>query len=304
MRVLIAGAGGFIGKHLVQAFLQNDCDIIAVSRDPATAGRILPARVSALGYDTPALKDAIASSQVVVNLAGDPIGSAPWTDRKKAAIVNSRLNTSRKLAGLVKSSVNKDVIFVQASAIGYYGNQGDRICMEEALPGNGFLADTCLKWESHIPELTAHVKKCLVVRIGLVLGKDGGLLPELIKQCNRRTGGRLGGGSQWMSWIHIYDLVHAVAYLITHDNCRGTYNMVAPEPAMQKDFAGLLAAKCNKKLQLSAPAFAVKLMLGERGRELLLSGQKASAHKLLQHGFVFKYDKLPNALDDLLLNRE
>lgn len=301
MNVIIAGATGFIGRKLIEVLDESNNSIVAVSRNTEKAYKVLPANVHVIDYESQELKNSIEKSDVVINLAGDPIGSGKWTEKKKMSIMNSRIHTARRLTEAVKSSKNNNLTFIQASAIGYYGNVSEDVCYEETPKGSGFLADVCSRWEGHVPELNKYCKRVLTLRIGLVLGNSGGMLPELLKLSKRRIAGKLGRGDQWYSWIHIYDLVHAINYLINKQKASGVYNLVAPQAVRQGTFSSILARNCSRKMQISAPGFMIKLVMGEMGKELLLSGQRVSPSKLLREGFMFKFEELTNAMNDLIL---
>ena len=302
MKVLITGATGFIGKHLVDVLLQQDIKVIAVSRNKKAAREELPAVVQCIDYDSNDLRSAMLSSDAVINLAGDSISGSRWTNKKKASVMNSRLNTAQRLLGVLKSIDKPDITFLQASAIGYYGHREELNLHEESAPGAGFLSEVVKKWESHMPDVQQYAKRSVTLRIGVVLGKEGGMLKEMIKQSKRGAAGIAGNGMQWLSWIHIYDLVHAIYYLLIHEKASGVYNLVAPNPARQKTFSSLLSKYTRRKLQLPLPAFLIKLILGEMGRELILSGQHVSSSELVRQGFMFKYQTLDLAMKDLIRN--
>jgi len=165
--------------------------------------------------------------------------------------------------------------------------------------GDGFLADVCARWESYVPQFEALADRVITLRMGVVLGKDGGMVPELLRQSKRHMAGVLGSGDQWISWIHIYDLIYGMIYLMIDEKAKGIFNMVAPEAIRQKEFVSLLQKTSGTGYQLSAPAFIIRLLLGEFGKELLLSGQKVSAAKMIRQGFMFKYPGTEEALDDI-----
>jgi len=191
-------------------------------------------------------------------------------------------------------------IFIQASAIGYYGNRTSDNCSELCVSGDGFLADVCSKWESYVPQMEEILDRVVTVRIGVVLGRDGGMLPVLLKQSRKHLAGIVGKGDQWISWIHIYDLVYAILYLMNDDKARGVFNLTAPAPVQQIEFSHLLQSKSGNKIQLQAPGFVIRIFLGEFGKELLLTGQKASAARLARQGFLFKYNTVEEALSDII----
>jgi uncharacterized protein (TIGR01777 family) len=304
MKVLITGATGFIGKHLVDVLLKQETNVIAVSRDKEAARKELPDKVQCIDYDSNDLRSAMLSSDAVINLAGDSISGSRWTNKKKASVMNSRLNTAQRLLGVLKSIDNPDITFLQASAIGYYGHREELNLHEESEAGSGFLSEVVQKWEAHMSDVQQYAKRSVTLRIGVVLGKEGGMLKEMLKQSKRGAAGIAGNGLQWLSWIHIYDLVHAIYYLLINEKASGVYNLVAPHPARQKTFSSLLSKYTGRRLQLPLPAFLVKMVLGEMGRELILSGQHVSSSEIVRQGFMFKYETLEIALKDLIKNTE
>jgi uncharacterized protein (TIGR01777 family) len=300
MQVIIAGATGFIGQQLIKTLLQHDYEVIALSRNEEFAYSVMPASVKVIGWKNKELREAISSSQIVINLAGESIAGGRWTKKKKVAIINSRLHSAQRLANAIKSIDNKNILYVQASAVGFYGDRADELCNEYDAPGDGFLADVCKKWESYVPAMEEQLERVLTLRLGVVLGKDGGFLSEIRKQAKRHMAGVMGTGKQWISWIHIYDLIYAIMYLINSDEAKGVYNLVAPEPLRQKDMFRLISKNEKRRIQLPTPEFIVKSLLGEMGQELILSGQKVSGAKLYRQGFVFKYNTAEIALDEIL----
>ncbi len=300
MKVLITGATGFIGKHLISVLLEQGCDIIAVSRNVMSAGEKLPEEVNVIDWENNSLRAALETTDVVINLAGESISSAPWNKKQKMVLMNSRMLAAQRLLQAMSTLKRKPALLIQASAIGFYGSRSSEDCSELCKAGKGFLAEVCSKWESHVPKFAEMLDRVVTIRIGIVLGKDGGMLPELLKQSKRHMAGVMGSGEQWISWIHIYDLVYAILYLMNDEKAGGIYNMVAPEPIRQRDFSQLLKDISGNKLQFPAPAFVVRLILGDFGRELLLGGQKVAAGKLIRQGFLFKYLTARQALEEIL----
>jgi len=300
MKILITGGSGFIGQSLIPALQEQGNEIIAVTRNTDGVRKILPAAVRLVGWENAEIRDALGETDVVINLAGETIASPPWSNKKKTAILNSRLLAAQRLEQALAAIDNKPRVFMQASAIGYYGHQPEIDCSEITPAGDGFLADVCKKWESLVPDLEKLCERTITLRIGVVLGKYGGAFPELLKQSKRHLVGKLGSGEQWMSWIHIYDLVYAILFLMNDAEARGVFNMVAPEPVKQGEFAKVMKRLTGNGIQLPAPAFMLRLLLGEFGREVLLSGQKVSASKLTRQGFLFRYSELGSAMEDLL----
>ncbi|HSG67471.1 MAG TPA: TIGR01777 family oxidoreductase [Bacteroidales bacterium] len=300
MKILISGATGFIGSHLIPILIKNGNEITAISRNIDRASSNLPAEVKVINWDGNALREAVAGVDAVINLAGESIAGSRWTRNKKASILNSRLLAAQRLRDAVKVAQKKEMVFIQASAIGFYGNSGDRLCFESDSAGKGFLAHVCSKWESHIPEICEFGVRTVVARTGVVLGRDDGFLYEMLKLSRRRLAGKIGNGRQWVSWIHVGDVVNAIIHLMNSEDLAGAFNLVAPFPVQQKEFSRKLALAAGKGLQFGAPAFPIKLLLGEMGTELILGGQKVSAKKLQNSGFTFMFEELDKALADLI----
>ncbi len=299
MKVLITGATGFIGRNLITVLLGQGYEIVAVSRDIKKAAEKLPASVQHINWDNNTLRAALETVDVVINLAGEPISSRPWDKKKKTAITNSRLLAAQRLKQALGTIINKPALFIQASAIGYYGDRKNEDCSEMCKHGEGFLADVCTRWESYVPQFESLADRVITLRIGVVLGKDGGMVQELLKQSRKHMAGVLGSGDQWISWIHIYDLIYGMIYLMINEKAKGIFNLVAPGAIRQREFVSLLKKASGAGFQLSAPAFIIRLMLGQFGNELLLRGQKVSAAKMIRQGFLFKHPTAKQALDDI-----
>lgn len=303
MKVIITGASGFIGRRLSELLLAGGHSIVAISRDSGRAQSAMPDSVKVIPWDNAAIREEIRDAGVVINLAGESIAGSRWTRKKRAAILNSRLIAAQKLKDIIVALRPEGITYVQASAIGYYGNAGEDICREEDGPGSGFLAHVCERWESYVPEISKAAERTLTLRIGVVLGRNGGFLDEMLRQSRRGLAGSIGSGKQWLSWIHIDDLVSAMAFLIQHPQARGVYNLVAPAPVRQRAFSQRLARSTGRWLQLPAPALAITALFGNMGRELILNGQNVSSEKLNNEGFAFSFHGVEEALTDLLQER-
>jgi uncharacterized protein (TIGR01777 family) len=304
MEILITGATGFIGKHLGTMLIHDGHAITVVTRDIAGARKTFPGAAAIIDWEHTALKAALDSTDAVINLAGEPIASGRWTSARKAAIMNSRILAAQRLTNAVAAVKQRPSLFIQASAIGYYGNRGDEECTEDTAPGEGFLADVCKKWEAGIPQMETLVERVVTIRIGVVLGRQGGMMHELLKQSKRCLAGIAGNGRQWISWIHIDDLVRAIACIMNDEKARGVFNLVAPAPVRQKEFVRLLKKATGRKLQLGAPGFVIRSVLGQMGRELLLSGQKVLPDRLQRQGYQYKFDDAGKAVDAITARPE
>ena len=300
MNIVISGGTGLIGTALSAALSRAGHDIWVVSRD---AAKVDP-RYTPVSWDEPSLLEALAAADAVVHLAGASLaGSNPlfmrWTPKRKQAIINSRKSGSDKLVRAIQKLDHKPETFLQASAIGYYGNQGLSPADETTPIGSDFLAEVCQVWEASTVELEILGLRRVVARIGLVLSPSGGLLPLLALPFKFFIGGRIGAGDQYLSWIHIQDLVESIKFLIEDPVHQGVYNLTAPKPAQNREFAKQLSSTLRRPNWLPLPAVALKLALGEAST-LALEGRPVFPARLLQSGYTFQYPQLADCLDHLL----
>lgn len=299
MKVLVTGATGFIGKHLINALLDLDYDVTVVSRDSIAAHSVFPSGIRIIEWEGNDLLASVKSSQAIINLAGESIARFPWNSERKRAIMNSRLLASQRLHHVLSVLGNWNGVFIQASATGFYGNQAEMECSELCVAGNGFLANVCSKWESQVQEMESIAGRVITIRIGVVFGKEDGIFPQLLRNARMHIGGRLGKGEQWVSWIHVYDLVYGIIFLLNDETAKGIFNLVAPHPVKQKALSAMIRETAGTGFQFKAPAFMIRLLFGEFGRELLLGGQKVSAGKMIRQGFVYKFPDTRQALSDM-----
>lgn len=254
-----------------------------IAWDPAKA--IAPAAVS--GFDA------------VIHLAGESIFGR-WSDAKKRKIRDSRVNGTLNLAQALAAAEEKPQVFICGSAIGYYGNRGEEALSEESAPGTGFLSQVCQEWEEATTTAVQADIRTVHLRTGIVLSPKGGALGAMLTPFKLGLGGRIGDGLQWMSWIHVEDMVGAIRHIMKNDLLQGPVNMVAPKPVTNEEFTKTLAKVLSRPAFLPVPAFAVKAILGEMGQELLLGSQKVEAGKLISSGYPFRYRELRAALEKLV----
>lgn len=296
MRILITGATGFIGQPLCEALAEKGHELLAVSRGPEKARELLPegADIRAAVADF-----GDASPEAVINLAGEPIAEGRWTDEKKRKILESRVDTARAIVELCASAESPPRVLVSASAMGYYGDQGDREVTEDTPPTHEFVHEICDRWESEARKAEAHGVRVAIARIGLVLDQGGGMLARMLTPFKLGVGGRLGDGKQYMPWIHREDMVRILIFLLEHDRLSGPFNASAPNPVTNAEFTQTLGNALKRPAVLPAPEFALKMAFGEMSR-LLLTGAKMLPKRLEESGLRFRYANLVDALNEVV----
>ncbi|QFT86434.1 Epimerase family protein [Halomonas sp. THAF12] len=300
MRILITGGSGFVGQALCRRLITDGHRVQVVSRDPAQARLRLPegvdVRRSALDFvDTP--------PAALVNLAGEPIAGKRWSEAQKERLLDSRLDATRELVQLCEqlkaSHGHAPSVLVSASAMGYYGDQGETVVTEETPPHDEFAHRLCQRWEEAAEGVTAFGTRLAILRLGLVLDAGGGMLQRLLPPFKLGLGGRLGDGTQFMPWVHRQDLVNAILLLLERDDLQGAFNGSAPHPVTNAVFTRLLARHLHRPALLPVPAKALEIGLGEMSR-LLLTGADMRPARLEEAGFAFRFPTLEEALTDIL----
>jgi uncharacterized protein (TIGR01777 family) len=292
MRIIVAGGSGFIGEPLVRRLLARGDDVAVLTRNPerVQAGR-------AVAWNPPSTGnwiDDVAGSDVVINLAGENVGGGRWTESRKKRIVESRVAATTALVSAM--SRHKRQTLINASAIGFYGNRGDEPLDENSEPGRGFLAEVTKRWEELARGAEAFAR-VVILRFGVVLAADGGALAKLLLPFRLFAGGPMGNGRQWMSWVDREDVLRMIEWSIVQSSVRGTYNVTAPDPATNRDFAHALGHVLHRPAILPTPTFALRLMLGsEMANEMLLGGQRVMPKRAIEEGFAFAYPELDGAL--------
>ena len=296
MRVAVVGATGLIGRALCDALMARGDSVSAVSRGGAAG---IPGAEDvrwdpALG---PPPAEALAGAAAVVNLAGAPMDRR-WTAARKRAIRESRVVTTRLLAGALARQGGPGLL-VNASGTGYYGPRGDEEVDEAAAPGSDFLALTCVAWEREAAGAAEAGVRVVMLRSGVVLAAHGGALPRLARPVRLFAGGPVGGGRQWLPWIHIDDEVGLILHALDHQGVSGPVNAVAPDAVRQREAAEVLGRLLGRPSILPVPAIAVRLAVGEMAT-LVLDGQRAVPRAALASGYRFRYPELEPALRSLL----
>lgn len=303
MRTLITGASGFVGRALVRALVERGGEVAALTRGPERARAALPALAAAYAWsplDAPAPAEAFAGADAVVNLMGESVAGR-WTRRKKRAMLDSREIGTRNLVEGMRNAMRGGAgprTLLSASALGWYGDRGDEELAEDAPPGAGFLADVCVRWEAAAREAEADGVRVALLRTGHVLGRGGGMLGPLGRLARLGLSGPLASGRQWWPWAHLDDVVGVVAQGLESDALRGPVNVCAPAPARQRDFARALGMALRRPAVLPAPAFALRLALGEFASELL-SSRRMTPAAALASGYHFRYEDLDAALAEI-----
>ncbi len=301
MNILLTGATGFIGRALALRLRRDGHRVTAWVRSAERARAVLGAEVDLVEADLPsfAVHRAIRSADAVINLAGEPIVGGRWTARRRAALVDSRVNTTRAIVEAMRAADRRPGVLVSASAVGYYGARPGGPVDESAPAGDDFLAELCASWEAEAMRAASFGTRVVTPRIGVVLGRGGGALAKMLPPFRVGVGGRLGSGEQPMPWIHIDDLVEVFARAVTDDDMRGPINAVAPNPVDNATFTRTLGEVLGRPTMLPVPSFALRAAFGAAAT-VLLDGQRAVSKALSDAGFSFQFPHLQHALADIL----
>lgn len=293
MRILVTGGTGFIGRALLARLRQRSDEVTVLSRDAAKASRLLGGQVriwTSLQQWTPE-----TGFDAVINLAGEPIIDRAWSAARKQALRDSRIGITGQLLNAMQAARHKPRVLLSGSAIGIYGNTGTDAITESAPAATDFGAQLCAAWEQAALQAEALGVRVCLLRTGLVLHADGGMLNKMRWPFKLGLGSRLGNGRQIMSWIHRHDYLNALLFVLDNPDCRGPFNMTAPNPVDNRTFTEALARSMKRKALLVTPEFMLKPILGERSL-LLFGGQRALPVKLQRHGFQFRFPDLADAL--------
>jgi len=300
MKIVITGATGFVGRRLALRLKGRGHALHAWVRTPASAARTLGpdvALIDARGGST-AMRAAIADADAIVNLAGEPVIGRRWSDAQKQALRASRIGVTDLIVDAIAAAPRPRVL-VSASAVGYYGDTGAREVDEQSPPGTDFLAALSSDWEAAALRAEAEQTRVCVVRIGLVLGRGGGVLGSMLPAFRLGLGGPIGGGAQFFPWVHLDDLVGMLIAALEREALRGPLLAVAPGIVTNREFAAALGRALHRPAVLRVPAFALRLALGESAAALL-AGQRAVPRRALALGLGFEFPELGPALADLI----
>jgi uncharacterized protein len=290
MRIAATGATGFIGRRLVESLRAAGHEIRVLSRKPG------PYQWDPLGGPPP--RAALEGVDAVVHLAGEPVAQR-WTTLAKRLIRESRVLGTRHLVQAFSSLSKPPTVLVAASAVGYYGSRGEEVLTEDAPPGAGFLPETCVEWEQASESAAGLGIREVRLRIGVVLGRDGGALQQMLPPFRMGVGGPLAGGRQWMSWIHLEDLVGLIRFALENPSVAGPLNATAPTPVRNAEFTRALAGVLHRPAIFPVPALALKILFGEMA-EVVLGSQRAVPKAAERAGFDCRFSALEEALRDIL----
>ena len=299
MKVVITGATGFVGQVIVKQLLEAGDEVVVLTRNVAKAAISLGSECKYFQWDdTNSLPPIEAFNGVdgVINLMGESI-SKRWDEEQKKKIYNSRINGTRRLVEVLEQLTKKPKVFVSSSAIGIYGNHGPEELNENSALADDFLAKVCKDWENEANKARNHGVRVVTIRTGIVLGRNGGALEKLLPIFKIGAGGPVGSGNQFMSWIQIEDLAAMYVEALKNDSLKGPLNGTAPYPATNAEFSKVLGKVLRRPAVLPAPAFALKIVLGEMS-QLVLEGQKVLPVKFKEQKFRFRYPTLEMALKE------
>ena len=295
--VLVTGATGFIGSRLVASLTGAGHQVIALVRNPAKAEMLPPPITLITSLDQLAADTKI---ETIVNLAGEPIGNGLWTEAKRRAILDSRISTTSDVVGLIARLERKPAVLVSGSAIGWYGLWQDQVLTESAKSHACFSHELCDAWENAARPAAEQGVRVVNLRIGLVLGTDGGFITRMLTPFEFGLGGPLGSGKQWMSWIERDDLVRLIAHVIARREISGPVNATAPIPVTNSKFTEELGRRLHRPAVFRIPGALLRRVGGDFANELLLGGQRVLPNKALSNGFVFRHETLRSAFEAIL----
>jgi uncharacterized protein (TIGR01777 family) len=300
MRVVIAGGGGFLGSPLAWAWAEEGHDVRVLTRGLAAgqaqheSGTGRPG-ITRIGWEPDGGPGQLArefeGASAVINLAGTPIAGARWNGARKKAIRDSRIRATQSLAAAFAESPSVSATFISASGVGYYGDRGNEVLTETSTPGTDFLAQVCAEWEAEARRAEQHGVRVVLLRTGIVLEKEGGALPKMMRPFRFFVGGPLAGGRQYLSWIHRHDWTEMVRWIVETPQVAGAVNLTAPHPVTNAEFSRALGRALRRPSLAPVPRAALKLALGELA-DTLLASQRALPARAQAAGYHFRYPEI------------
>jgi len=301
-KIVILGATGFIGRHLVRTFRAQKFHVVTVTRDAQKARQLFGPLVKCLPFmmnDPSNWAEELLVADALINLIGENISSHYWTASYREKLKRSRIESVQTVFKALQTINVKSVTYLQASAVGYYGNTQVPVD-EQGRAGNDFLARLTADWEQASDPIAQLGNRRILMRFGLVLGRDGGAFPKMVKPYRWFLGALIGNGKQGFSWMHIDDVARAIQFLLDDTEAQGVFNFTSPNPVSQKEWHRTLTRLLHRPSVWRVPAWLIRIVLGEMGQCLLLNGQYALPAALTRHGFQFRFTQLETALQDLL----
>jgi uncharacterized protein (TIGR01777 family) len=302
MRILVSGSTGFLGTALVEALEERGHAIARLVRPGTPRKSVAGGRAPAIPWDPLAGQFDASSAEgaeALIHLAGASIAGGRWNASHKELLRTSRVSATRHLIGALAKLQRPPRVIVAASAIGYYGNRGDETLTEASPPGNDFLAGLCREWEAETARGAEFGARVVNLRFGIILAAHGGALPRMALPFKLGAGGRLGDGRQWMSWLTLPEVISIIQFVLAQSGLAGPVNAVTPNPVRNEEFTRVLAKSLHRPALFPAPAFALRLALGEMADALLLISQKVMPSKLADSGYAFLQPGLASALAEV-----
>jgi uncharacterized protein (TIGR01777 family) len=301
MRIVLAGGTGFVGGALRESLASKGHELVILTRQSFRENQPV-LRTRYRHWNPPqsgTWENEVSGADAVINLAGEPIVGKRWTSEQKQKISQSRLGATQAIVRAIQTAKKRPFLFLNASAIGYYGPHGDEELTEDSPAGRDFLSETCRAWEAEALRAEEFGIRVVRLRIGIVLGDSGGALSKMLFPFKLGLGGPLGSGRQWMSWIHLKDLIGLMNFLIERKEIRGVVNGTAPNPVRMKEFAETLGCALHRPAFFPAPGFLLKILLGEMA-DVLLKGQRVFPARARAAGYVFQFSDLQPALEEII----
>lgn len=300
MKVLVTGATGFIGKKIVEKLLAKNHQVVVLTRNPQKSQAIWGDKVSAFAWNSTkelVPTEALSGIDGVINLVGENIAEGRWTESQKQKIYDSRiLSTKNLMESFVK--LNQKPVIISTSAIGVYGPRDNELVSESTSVGAGFLANVCDDWERVALDYKNQLSRLAIIRVGVVLGREGGMMKKLLPVFKMGFGGPIGDGKQWMSWIHVDDLANLYLFALENSSVEGIINGVSPYPLTNKAFTKAFSKAVKRPALFKVPPIALKIMMGQMSC-IAIDSQKIVSERLKMLGFNFEYSKADKALENI-----